>query len=655
MAGYNIFSQMRGPQINESLFVSAKDAGARTGMVVPTELSAAVSGLQEGIQTGQKIATNQQQMEMNQIAIEQAPLKQQALETDIQTADINNQIKMLELQVAKETEDITKNNYKLELEKKQADLSRQVQDISLGKKYGEAISSNNTDAQRQILNDPDFVGWFGRNSKEGEAVLGRIRPILNNQEKETADRMVDYTKSLDADARLRQQNLEATQRQAEKLQDLYDKTQSRPGIAEFASGYTNPKDLYENVEPKALGGGSYEIFDANGNSRGVVAKEDIGPLLEFRTAYKASTQITNLEAGRNADDQIGQAPAKPTPTPAPAAIPSLTTAPKVASATSPAGQNATIQEQVDSTFAAKRSAAEAKGQGDYYSKQAAIGQTLVNKAPPPNPVTTPQNVEVPPTQLRLTNPLTEEQNNFFNEAFGTATEGVYAQPPIKGKAQPLKAPEVIQKKVNYLLGDDRAEVSPELLRASTSRGAPSIGIINQIAQMPELEGYSPLIKGMVAIESRGNPFAVSPAGAGGLMQLMPGTAGEMGLEGQEVFDANKNVAAGAAYFQKQVNAIQKSLAIETDKTGLPIALDLRFALAAYNGGLRHVKNGIAAGNYTWPEMKEYLKAVKGPRAAKENTEYPDKVMAATIAFMKGGNLVDDGIMKHLITHGMVSA
>ena len=73
------------------------------------------------------------------------------------------------------------------------------------------------------------------------------------------------------------------------------------------------------------------------------------------------------------------------------------------------------------------------------------------------------------------------------------------------------------------------------------------------------------------IESRGNPRAVSPAGAMGLMQIMPATWTDLSARyglGTDPFDPRANIHAGAAY-----------LRLMWDRYG-----DLAAMLAAYNAG-----------------------------------------------------------------------
>lgn len=76
-----------------------------------------------------------------------------------------------------------------------------------------------------------------------------------------------------------------------------------------------------------------------------------------------------------------------------------------------------------------------------------------------------------------------------------------------------------------------------------------------------------LLASLVKAESNGNVRAVSPAGAQGLMQLMPGTAAGLGVHNS--FAPEQNVKGGSAYLDMLLNRYDDNLA---------------FALAAYNAG-----------------------------------------------------------------------
>lgn len=75
-----------------------------------------------------------------------------------------------------------------------------------------------------------------------------------------------------------------------------------------------------------------------------------------------------------------------------------------------------------------------------------------------------------------------------------------------------------------------------------------------------------LIEAMVWQESRWNTAAVSPVGARGLAQLMPGTARDLGVN---PFDPQANLEGGVRYLRQQLDLFDG---------------DVEKALAAYNAG-----------------------------------------------------------------------
>ncbi|MEW5804264.1 MAG: lytic transglycosylase domain-containing protein [bacterium] len=97
------------------------------------------------------------------------------------------------------------------------------------------------------------------------------------------------------------------------------------------------------------------------------------------------------------------------------------------------------------------------------------------------------------------------------------------------------------------------------------------GIIGESARKYNLDPA--LIKAVIAVESGGDPKAVSPAGAQGLMQLMPGTAAELGVN--DPFDPAQNIMGGTRYLRQLL-----------DRYGGK----LRLALAAYNWGMGNLEN-----------------------------------------------------------------
>jgi len=98
-----------------------------------------------------------------------------------------------------------------------------------------------------------------------------------------------------------------------------------------------------------------------------------------------------------------------------------------------------------------------------------------------------------------------------------------------------------------------------------------------------------LVQSVIQVESNYNHYAVSPKGAEGLMQLMPGTARMLGVSNS--FDPAQNIEAGVKYLRYLQSLYQ----------------DDRLALAAYNAGPKAVDRYKGAPPY--PETQDYVNQV----------------------------------------------
>jgi hypothetical protein len=99
-----------------------------------------------------------------------------------------------------------------------------------------------------------------------------------------------------------------------------------------------------------------------------------------------------------------------------------------------------------------------------------------------------------------------------------------------------------------------------------------------------------LVQAVVQVESGGNPRAVSPKGARGLMQLMPARAEALGV--RDSFDPGANLDGGVRHLRELLTRFSG---------------DLTLALAAYNAGEEAVRlhNGVPP----FPETQAYVRKV----------------------------------------------
>lgn len=112
--------------------------------------------------------------------------------------------------------------------------------------------------------------------------------------------------------------------------------------------------------------------------------------------------------------------------------------------------------------------------------------------------------------------------------------------------------------------------------------------INKVSRKHRMDPN--LVKAVIKAESDFDPMAISPAGAVGLMQLMPKTAEQLNVF--DPFNPEENIEAGVRYLSYLLNSFKG---------------DLKMSLAAYNAGENLVRR-----HKTIPPIEEtrhYIKRV----------------------------------------------
>lgn len=167
--------------------------------------------------------------------------------------------------------------------------------------------------------------------------------------------------------------------------------------------------------------------------------------------------------------------------------------------------------------------------------------------------------------------------------------------PLPDNNKPIQLPALISlldQDATIQAGKDHAALQPDFHR--------------YVIEASEAYGVdAALIRAIIMAESSNNPKAVSHRGAKGLMQLMPRTARVLGVK--DSFNPAHNIDGGVRYVRQLLDRYKGNV---------------KLALAAYNAGLRHVRN--YGGVPPFKETHNYIKKVLNYR------QHFEKALAACL-------------------------
>lgn len=140
----------------------------------------------------------------------------------------------------------------------------------------------------------------------------------------------------------------------------------------------------------------------------------------------------------------------------------------------------------------------------------------------------------------------------------------------------------------YMPEENRSSIRGRIRLANLARRQAFYPMIREAARRHQVEVA--LVKAVIQAESDFVPYARSPKGAMGMMQLMPGTARRHNV--WQILDPRENIEGGVAHLRLLLDRY---------------AGNVRLALAAYNAGVEAVEK--YGGVPPYKETTEYLDRV----------------------------------------------
>ena len=179
---------------------------------------------------------------------------------------------------------------------------------------------------------------------------------------------------------------------------------------------------------------------------------------------------------------------------------------------------------------------------------------------------------------------------------GSATADIFRYQDDKGVVYFTNVPADPKYRLFYRESQNTAPAAPSrglgkpafLKSGEATLSAPLSAHIEEASQLYSLDPK--LIQAVIHVESKYDPKALSPKGAQGLMQLMPGTARD--LQVSDPFNPRENIEGGARYLRYLLDSFNQ---------------DLSLALAAYNAGPEKVN--LYKGIPPYLETRSYVQKV----------------------------------------------
>jgi hypothetical protein len=641
MANFQYMIQPQGVTVPISIFGAADAAGIQSGNAQKTTAQAISEGIQGAIKgyTDTEAAfqvneAREQENTLREQQIKEIPLREQQLQAQIENAENVNEANALKLKEARLTQDLSIKAQKAQLEANVSTLAQQKQTQDTRTAILDSLKSAKIEDRRKIFNNTGWQAIMFQDPKFAEGVYNALAASESFETKEEQKRFynaIGYTKSKQLQAQIAQTNENARIKQASQLETLLDKVATTASLAGLPPDLS-AEDLATRIESFPAGQKHVDkdtgrvIPGADTPLNYSTDEYDLfldGKLLEAKTDAKGYETLSSYKrawAAANGDDLTKPSVTNPDP------INKVTGVAK-------AGQGGTPS--VYDPFAATESQVAAR---DTLSTNAVIAKT--QKRFRERIANLPEGQSARALERRL-----EVNKKEIRRRFGvTPKRPPSAAPTPEARMTPTPTPtrtpeersNVLGSIMDLFVGSAQAEERATVELNTATDYTPTEEVQTRINTQSLTSSEPALIKGMISIESRGDPNAISPTKVKGIMQVTKPVADQYGLNRNI---PEENLLAGKKYLTNMLEMFDGNLYL---------------ALAAYNAGPGILKEAVkATKSIDWTDVKAWLKDNLSESKYDEVAEYPDKVITASTYYMQEGNDTDLAFAQLMLESGAI--
>lgn len=203
MASFDVFRSV-GPTVDVRLFNDAISQGVRTGNELPTPLTSAIKGTQEGIKTGLQLQALAQENEIRSNQIEQLPVQNKMNEARAAIADLNAQV-LLQNQDLYAQDEVAKLTNERDTNQAAIQIRARTND------FNSKFASSSPQEQARLVLSGQYNDVFAANKDLMLSTLNSIYSNTNNgldqNQRDTVGRLLKVRTTQDAYDKLALQNL----------------------------------------------------------------------------------------------------------------------------------------------------------------------------------------------------------------------------------------------------------------------------------------------------------------------------------------------------------------------------------------------------------------------------------------------------------------